>query len=91
MAATQRPIAEISFAEPTTAPAWKLHPSWAIVPTGDKAVGSDVIRTMAARAGSTMVELEGSHVIMMSQPRAVADVILQAAAAVTDASYASAA
>ncbi len=33
---------------------------------------------MAERAGATLTELEGSHVIMISQPQAVTDVILQA-------------
>jgi hypothetical protein len=38
---------------------------------------------MAERAGATITELDGSHVIMISQPKAVTDVILQAVAAVT--------
>ena len=33
---------------------------------------------MAKRAGATITELEGSHVIMISQPQAVTEVILQA-------------
>jgi pimeloyl-ACP methyl ester carboxylesterase len=78
MAATQRPVAELAFSEPTGAPAWKNLPSWAVVPTGDKAAGSDVVRSMAERAGATITEAEGSHVIMMSQPQVVADVILTA-------------
>ena len=82
MAATQRPIAEAAFSEPSGPPAWKSRPSWAVVPTGDKAVGTDVVRSMAERAGATITELEGSHVIMISQPTPVAEVILTAAAAV---------
>ena len=82
LAATQRPIAELAFAEPTTAPAWKSLPTWAVVPTGDKAVGSDVLRTMAERARATTVEIDASHVVMISQPQAVVDVIMTAAAAV---------
>jgi pimeloyl-ACP methyl ester carboxylesterase len=80
MAATQRPVAELAFGEPTGEPAWKSLPSWAVVPTGDKAAGSDVVRSMAERAGATITEAEGSHVIMMSQPQVVADVILTALA-----------
>ncbi len=80
MAATQRPAAELAFSEPTGAPAWKNLPSWAVVPTGDKAAGTDVLRSMAERAGATITELEGSHVIMMSQPQAVADAIMAALA-----------
>jgi pimeloyl-ACP methyl ester carboxylesterase len=82
MAATQRPIAEAAFSEPSGPPAWKSRPSWAVVPTGDKAVGTDIVRSMAERAGATITELEGSHVIMISQPEPVAEVILTAAAAV---------
>jgi hypothetical protein len=78
MAATQRPVAALAFSEPSGAPAWRELPSWAAVPTGDKAAGSDVVRSMAERAGATIVEVEGSHVIMMSQPQAVTDLILQA-------------
>jgi hypothetical protein len=83
MAATQRPVAELAFSEPSGPPAWKSSPAWAVVATGDKAAGADVIRSMAERAGAAITEAEGSHVIMVSQPGAVAEVILTAAAAVT--------
>ena len=82
MAATQRPVAESGFSEQGGAPAWKDLPSWAVVATGDKAAGADVIRSMAERAGATITEVDGSHVIMVSQPQAVTDVILEAVAAV---------
>jgi pimeloyl-ACP methyl ester carboxylesterase len=82
MAATQRPAAELAFSEPSGAPAWKDLPCWAVVATGDKAAGTDVIRSEAERAGATITEVEGSHVIMISQPQVVADVILEAVAAV---------
>ena len=81
MAATQRPVAELAFSEPSGEPAWKKLPSWSVVPTGDRAAGSDVVRSMAERAGAEITEAEGSHVIMMSQPQAVAEVILTALAA----------
>ena len=83
MAATQRPVAEGAFSEQSGMPAWKTLPSWAVVATGDKAAGSDVIRAMARRAGATITEVEGSHVIMISQPQVVTDVILRAVAAVS--------
>jgi pimeloyl-ACP methyl ester carboxylesterase len=78
MAATQRPVAALAFTEQSGPPAWKDLPCWAVVATGDKAAGTDVIRSEAERAGATITELEGSHVIMISQPEAVADVILEA-------------
>ena len=82
MAATQRPVAESAFSEPSGPPAWKSSPAWAVVATGDKAAGADVVRSMAERAGATITEVEASHVVMVSQPKAVADVILTAAATV---------
>jgi pimeloyl-ACP methyl ester carboxylesterase len=81
--ATQRPVSEFGFSEPTGRPAWKHLPSWAVVATGDKAAGTDVVRSMAERAGAKITELEGSHVIMISQPEAVTEVILEAVAAVS--------
>jgi pimeloyl-ACP methyl ester carboxylesterase len=83
IAATQRPVAELAFSEPNGPPAWKRLPSWAVVATGDKAAGTDVTRSMAERARAKITEVEGSHVIMVSQPAAVTEVILEALAAVT--------
>jgi|SRR5215204_76666 len=80
-AATQRPIAELGFSEPNGKPAWKKLPSWAVVASGDKAAGADVVLSMAERAGATITEAEGSHVIMVSQPQVVAEAILTALAA----------
>jgi pimeloyl-ACP methyl ester carboxylesterase len=81
LAATQRPIAASAFSEPAGPPAWKTRPSWAVVATGDKAAGTDVTLSMAKRAKATITEVDGSHLIMVSQPDAVTDVILQAARA----------
>jgi pimeloyl-ACP methyl ester carboxylesterase len=82
MAATQRPVAELAFSETSGPPAWKRLRSWTIVATSDRTAGADVIRSMAKRAGSAITEVEGSHVIMISQPQAVTDVILRALVAV---------
>ena len=83
IAATQRPVSELAFSEPNGPPAWKHLPSWAVVATGDKAAGTDVTRSMAERAGAKITEVAGSHVIMISQPEAVTNVILEAVATVT--------
>ena len=85
IAATQRPVAEAAFSEPNGRPAWKRLPSWAVVATGDRAAGTDVVRSMAERAGAKITEVEGSHVIMVSQPDAVTAVILEAVAATASA------
>src|SRR5689334_12610690 len=52
MAATQRPIAAAAFSDVCGPPAWRRLPSWAVVATGDKAAGADVVRSMARRAGA---------------------------------------
>jgi pimeloyl-ACP methyl ester carboxylesterase len=82
MAVTQRPIAEAAFTDPSGPPAWKRLPCWAVVTSGDLTIGTDLVRRMAQRAGAQIVELEGSHVIMISRPDAVTEVIGTALAAV---------
>jgi pimeloyl-ACP methyl ester carboxylesterase len=79
MAVGQRPIAAGAFVDPSGPVAWKTLPSWAIVATQDVGAGTDIVRSMAERAGARITELRGSHAIMISQPRAVADVIVEAA------------
>jgi hypothetical protein len=59
-----------------------MLPSWAVVPTGDRTVGTDLVRAHAERAGAAVTEVEGSHVIMISEPDAVVDVIEEAIAKV---------
>ena len=76
----QRPVADLAFGEPTGVPAWKTLPSWAVVATNDRAAGTDVVRAHAQRAGAAITELDGSHVIMISQPQAVTDTIQAAIA-----------
>lgn len=83
MAATQRPVSELAFTEPSGFPAWKTLPSWTVVATGDKAAGADVIRSMAERASAIITEVDGSHVILISQPQAVTEVIEAAIAQVS--------
>jgi pimeloyl-ACP methyl ester carboxylesterase len=83
MAATQRPVSALGFVEPNGPPAWKSLPSWALVSTGDTAAGADVVRSMAHRAGAVVTEAEGSHVLFVARPQVVADVVLQALAALT--------
>jgi pimeloyl-ACP methyl ester carboxylesterase len=78
MAAAQRPVAAAAFGEKNGPPAWKNRPAWAVVATGDKAAGADVVRSMAGRAKAEITEIDGSHVIMISQPQAVTDVIMKA-------------
>jgi hypothetical protein len=82
--ATQRPVAAAAFSDTSGPAAWRGLPSWAVVATGDKAAGADLVRSMAQRAGADTVEVEGSHAIMISQPQAVTDLIVKAAGAAVD-------
>src|SRR6202048_1203321 len=63
-------------------PAWKAKPSWYMIATDDKMIPPDAQRSMSKRAGSTVVEVKGSHAIYVSQPGAVAALIEQAAKSV---------
>ena len=62
-------------------PAWKKKPSVYIVATEDRMIPPPAQRAMAARAGSTVVEVKGSHAVYVSQPVAIARAIEQAAQA----------
>jgi pimeloyl-ACP methyl ester carboxylesterase len=79
MAVAQRPAAAATGSEPTTATAWKTIPSWYLVGRQDRTITPAAQRFMAHRAGSTTVEIDSSHVSMISHPRAVADLIETAA------------
>ena len=62
-----------------TEPAWRSKPSWYLVATDDRMIPPPAQRAMSERAGSTVSEAPGSHSIYVSRPRAVADLIAQAA------------
>jgi pimeloyl-ACP methyl ester carboxylesterase len=62
-----------------TEPAWRSRPSWYLVSGDDRMIPPPAQRTMSARTGATVVEAAGSHSIYVSQPRATADLIEQAA------------
>jgi len=63
-------------------PAWKAKPSWYLIASDDKMIPPDAQRAMSKRAGSTVVEVKGSHAIYVSQPEAVAALVEQAARSV---------
>jgi pimeloyl-ACP methyl ester carboxylesterase len=66
-------------------PAWRYKPSWYMVTTEDRMIPPPLQRTMAERAGATTTEIAGSHAIYVSQPAAVASLIIQAAQSLRDA------
>jgi pimeloyl-ACP methyl ester carboxylesterase len=75
---TQRPIAASAFEEKATAANWKRLPVHTLVATGDQAIHPDGQRKMAARANATTIEVDGSHAVSVSLPKAVADFIASA-------------
>jgi pimeloyl-ACP methyl ester carboxylesterase len=75
LAAIQRPANAAGFGEPFGPVGWKTLPSWHAIATADNTIGTENLRFMAQRAGSVTVDVDGSHVIMISQPEAVADLI----------------
>jgi pimeloyl-ACP methyl ester carboxylesterase len=60
-------------------PAWKTKPSWYLVATDDKMIPPAAQHFMSKRAGSTVVEVKGSHAVYVSKPEAVAALIEKAA------------
>jgi pimeloyl-ACP methyl ester carboxylesterase len=80
VAATQGPIAGSAFGAQVSGVAWKTKPSWYIVSKLDGAIAPDEERFFAKRMKATTTELNASHVSMLSQPKAVAAVIMDAAA-----------
>lgn len=83
MAATQRPITEAALSEPAGQPAWKTTPAWFIYGDKDKNIPPQALGFMAERAHSkqTVVVHGASHVVMVSHPREVAELIEKAATA----------
>ena len=80
VAATQGPISSSAFEAKVSGVAWKTKPSWYIVSKLDGAIDPNEERFFAKRMKATTTELSTSHVSMLSQPKAVADVIMDAAA-----------
>ena len=83
MADSQVPWGVDALGASITDPAWRTKPSWYLVTTEDRMIPPPAQRAMSERAGSTVVEVAGSHAIYVSQPAAVAGLIEQAASAVT--------
>jgi pimeloyl-ACP methyl ester carboxylesterase len=82
MYAVQQPIHVSALEEAMGAPAWKSLPSWFLVAAGDETIPPEAQRLFAQRMGATTVEIESSHVAMVSHPEAATDLIVKAAQAV---------
>jgi pimeloyl-ACP methyl ester carboxylesterase len=82
MAASQVPVSGAAFDAKVTVAAWHDKPCYAIVATRDQQLNPELARWMYQRSGAKVTEIRGSHLVYISQPRAVAKVIEQAARAV---------
>jgi pimeloyl-ACP methyl ester carboxylesterase len=76
---SQVPVAMAALKAKVTFAAFKSKPSWAVVATEDGAIDPKLLRSTARRIGAVTTEVKGSHVVFLTQPKAVADVIDQAA------------
>ena len=79
MAAAQVPATTAAFSTQIWSAAWRTKPSYAIVSTEDRALNPDLQRWMYQRAGAKVTEIKASHLVYISQPDQVANVIATAA------------
>jgi pimeloyl-ACP methyl ester carboxylesterase len=79
MAASQVPWGVAALEGAVTDPAWRRKPSWYLVAADDRMIPPPAQRAMAERAGATVTEVPGSHSVYLSQAKAVASFIEQAA------------
>ncbi|PPJ19374.1 hypothetical protein C5E45_32265 [Nocardia nova] len=79
MAITQRPVALAALEQPASAAAWRAVPAYSPVTTEDKNIPVESQRFMSGRAAEHTVEVRASHAVSVSDPSAVAELILPAA------------
>lgn len=79
LAAAQQPIAAASFSEKVTTAAWTKKPTWYLVTENDNALPTPVQKWLAQHIGASTTTIKSSHMSMIAHPRAVVDVIVQAA------------
>lgn len=77
--AVQQPMGKAITMAKTTVAAWRGKPTWYAVSTEDRTINPDLERFMAKRMGAFTIEIPSSHVSLISHPKDVADLIVQAA------------
>jgi hypothetical protein len=75
MADSQVPWGLDALTGQVTNPAWKTKPSWYLLVTDDRMIPLPAQQFMSKRAGSTTMQVPGSHAIYVSNPRAVANLV----------------
>jgi len=77
--AVQAPFKRSLLADKTTQAAWRSKPSFYAVSTEDRTINPDLERFMAKRMGAKTIEVKASHLGLISQPDAIAGLIVEAA------------
>ena len=77
--AVQQPFQKALLGGKTTNAAWRSKPSFYAVSTEDRTINPDLERFMAKRMGAKTIEVEASHLALISQPKKIAGLILEAA------------
>jgi len=75
----QGPISDTLFASKTTQAAWRSKPTWYAISNNDRTTSPELERFLAKRMNATTVSLDSSHVSLISHPREIANLILEAA------------
>ncbi|WP_233828333.1 alpha/beta hydrolase [Paraburkholderia sp. ZP32-5] len=83
--AVQQPVAKAVTMAKTTVAAWRDKPTWYAVSTEDRTINPDLERFMAKRMKAHTIEIDASHVSLLSHPKEVANLILEAAGQQTSA------
>jgi pimeloyl-ACP methyl ester carboxylesterase len=83
--AAQQPLSMSTFEYTMGVPAWKSLPSWYVVAQNDEAIPPDAERQFAARMGATTIEVDAGHLVMITHPEVVIDLIEQAVQGVAEA------
>ena len=78
--AVQQPFRKSLTADRTTHAAWRDKPSFYAVSTQDRTINPDLERFMAKRMGAKTIEIEASHLALISQPDAITNLIVEALA-----------
>jgi len=79
MFASQGFIPGAAFGTPVTEAAWKTKPTYGISASGDKSINPDITMNMYRRSKSVITRIPGSHVVFITHPVEVANVIITAA------------
>jgi pimeloyl-ACP methyl ester carboxylesterase len=76
--AVQGPISSALFGSRTANAAWRTRPTWYAISTSDHTTSPELERMLASRMKATTIEIDSGHLSMVTHPREIADLILDA-------------